>query len=133
RKMEPAGGGEHLSSLPFTGAKRPHTSKLIQLSEKDFDHLQSTLNTSKARIKNALQNEYSLSNLKVSELKMLITYLRNTHNGFMKISGNKSELIQRIASEVQLLGTQPSSQPSQQKRLRVLPSQMPLPPGVSVP
>ena len=70
------------------------------LDDKDIEALKDQLHLPKSRVLLALQNESTLGTLKVSDLKLIINYLRSKTKKGIRLTGNKSELIHRIAEEL---------------------------------
>ena len=95
------------------------------LDDRDIETLKDQLHLPKSRVLLALQNESTLGTLKVSDLKLIINYLRSKTKKGIRLTGNKSELIHRIAEELFNAPVQRSlsstSAPPSAKRPRITP------------
>ncbi len=87
---------EEASSPAFHSVAPPAPTGLLH-DDKDYDRLASLLNTTKQRVMASLKNESSLAFFKVAELKQIIQFLKQRFRLNIKVSGNKSDLIQRIS------------------------------------
>jgi uncharacterized protein YaaQ len=70
------------------------------LNDRDLDYLADKLVSQHERLVTCLKSEGNLAYFKVSDLKLLIGYLKAKLKKNIKISGNKCDLTQRIAEEL---------------------------------